>query len=183
VQPISPGWARFEFAPQPSNLTSFSASVPVVAMNNKNSPNAVNVTLTQTPTMITTTLTVPSGVYVCVCVCVCVRGCGCGCVCVPPSPVHRQHMTAFCPLKCIPGCACDLLTRDGAFTHELCAAPSTISGTSARVCLPPPYGVPGSTATHVELDGSAVATEPEGRMLCLTQDVSPGMGVRTISRS
>jgi hypothetical protein len=87
-------------------------------------------------------------------------------------------------LKCAPGCACDLLTpRDTALTHELCAAAITLSGTSARVCLPPPYGVPGSTATHVELDGSAVATEPEGRMLCLTQDVLPGKGVRTISRS
>lgn len=55
-------------------------------------------------------------------------------------------------------------------------------GTSARVCLPPPFGIAASQAAVLSLDGAMVTqVQAEGRMLCFVADV--GAGVHRVSRS
>ena len=65
--------------------------------------------------------------------------------------------------------------------EQLAVRLSIPTGTSARVCLPPPHGVAPGAAQVMTLDGAkAMAVEGEGRMLCSVADVGPGL--HTVSR-
>ena len=60
-------------------------------------------------------------------------------------------------------------------TPEAFRATLTVpTGTTARVCLPPPQGSSPASATVLELDGVTADSNAEGRMRCLRDDVPPG---------
>jgi hypothetical protein len=105
VQPLAPGWRRFEFAPQPSNLTELTAAIPVAVGG---TPGTIDVTVAQSASAVETTLTVPAG-------------------------------------------------------------------TTARVCLPAPHGLPTpATANQMWVDGVRTPAVSDGRLLCLQSDLDPG---------
>ena len=65
VQPIEPGWSRFQLAPQPSSLKTVKAAVPFVLGS---TATQVTLKITQTDSSLSVRFTVPTGTTAEVCV-------------------------------------------------------------------------------------------------------------------
>lgn len=87
-----------------------------------------------------------------------------------PSSIAYINATVPAPAGVI---SIELYQRPTAISLRL-GIPANAAIPSARVCLPPPHGVAPGDAPALVMDGTVIASNTQGRLLCTVSDVRPG---------